>query len=109
MKAEVAIAVLLLTLVACSPGRGEVPISEARADGETSSVLELGVSSCNGDPDAEVTETPDAITVTVTADLPGSNSDDCADGMTIPLSEPLGQRKVVDGATGQTLDIIDRP
>jgi len=90
---------LLGALVACAPAesRGEQRIiGWSVAD----NVLHMWVDTCNGDPAPEVVETDDDVTVTIVSTRrdPG---DACQDVVEVALSEPLGHRTLIDGATGR--------
>ena len=65
--------------------------------------LSMGVSSCRADVEAEVVETATEVRVTVTAT--GGLAEDCADGLEVQLDQPLDGRQVVDGASGQALEV----
>ncbi len=66
--------------------------------------LFLGVNSCNGDPTAIVDQGTDAIRVSVESFIPGGDEfDACADGISVVLEEPLGDRVVIDGVTDKPL------
>lgn len=68
--------------------------------------LELNVASCNENPTAEVVESDTEVRVQVTSGRwVGRNTDDCADGVVVTLSEPLGTRTVVDQSTGQAVEV----
>jgi len=68
--------------------------------------LELNVASCNENPTAEVLESNTEGRVQVTSGRWfGRNTDDCADGVVVTLSEPLGTRTVVDQSTEQTVEV----
>jgi hypothetical protein len=56
---------------------------------------------------AEVDEGPDVVTITAHTD--GSYLGDCADGVTVELAEPVGERRLVDGSTGDTVEVQPRP
>lgn len=58
---------------------------------------------CHGDPVADIVETSDAVTITVTSTR-RENSGDCLDVLDIALDAPLDDRAVVDGATGRELE-----
>lgn len=63
-------------------------------------VLHLVVDTCDGDPEPEVVETEADVTVTVVStrrDL----GDGCQDAVEVTLEAPLGDRSVIDGATGR--------
>lgn len=86
-------------LAACSPaeGRGPQPISGwSVADDE----LRLWVDTCNGDPEVDIVETDEDVTVTIvsTRQNPG---DGCQDNVVATLAAPLGDRALIDGATGE--------
>ncbi|MCZ2837230.1 hypothetical protein [Modestobacter sp. VKM Ac-2985] len=89
--------VALLTACSSDEGRGPRPIVGWSAADD---VLHLWLDTCNGDPEFEVVHAEDAVTVTVisTKRDPG---DACQDTVTVTLDEALGDRTVVDGATGR--------
>jgi len=69
--------------------------------------LGLSVNSCKAHLEAEVVETAAEVRVTVTAT--GGSSMDCADGLDVQLHRALDGRQVVDGATGQPVEVtLDR-
>jgi hypothetical protein len=86
-------------LVACSSdeGRGPRPIVGWSVD---AGVLHLWIDTCDGDPETDVVETADDVTVTVVSTRrdPG---DACQDPVTVTLTAPLGDRSLIDGSTGQ--------
>ncbi len=72
-------------------------------DGRT---LSVGVNSCNGTPTADVDQGTDEVRITAEAYIPGGDDQDsCMDEVTVGLTEPLGNRRVVDGTTGQELEV----
>jgi hypothetical protein len=92
----VAGAVLVGLSSACSAERdAEVQSYAVVDDGNT---LVFQVNTCNEDStEVEVVETPTAIIVTATTDRSFScGGDDCSDARPVELSEPLGDRLVVD-------------
>lgn len=66
------------------------------ADGAT---LELTIDTCNADLTIEVEYTASFVYVTVDAEN-DHTGDACADGLTIVLEEPMGDRQLVDGRSG---------
>lgn len=57
---------------------------------------------CNaGENTVRVSEARDEVVVTAKTDGP-VGGDDCSDGVTVPLDDPLGDRQLVDGSTGGT-------
>ncbi|MBO9554721.1 hypothetical protein [Cellulomonas sp.] len=95
----IGVVALFGALCACTPAevRGEHRIIGWSVAGD---VLHLWIDTCNGDPASEVVETDDDVTVTIvsTRRNPG---DACQDVVEVALSEPLGDRTLVDGATGR--------
>jgi hypothetical protein len=105
------IAVLATAVVLSACSTTEAHIVEAWVTEEAGVVgaspdartLRLSVGSCNADLTTAVEETSSRVTVTVTAR--NNTSDDCLDGLTIRLDEPLGQRELVDGVTGKVVSV----
>jgi hypothetical protein len=95
----VLVAGLALVLAACStdPEINEVYL---RSDGVT---VEIGVNTCNADLDAVVVESDTTVEVTITAE--NDTPDDCADSIVITLDQPLGDRPLIDGSTGNAIDV----
>jgi hypothetical protein len=80
-------------------GRHEVSVIDASVEGRS---LHLALNACNlRDYEQDVDEGPAAVTITVTA--VGKNQDDCADGATVTLAEPLGERELIDGSDGEPI------
>ncbi len=71
-----------------------------RGDGRT---LNLTVGSCNANLTAEVEESPSQVTVTVTAR--DNTGNDCLDGLSVHLDQPLGDRQLLDGVTGDVVSV----
>jgi hypothetical protein len=72
--------------------------------------LSLDVPSCHGDPEL-VRLVEDAATVhveVVTTQVVRGPSDDCLDVLHVRLEAPLGDREVVDLASGATLAVVDQ-
>lgn len=99
----VALASSTVLLSGCS-GRDTVEILDGTAD-PSSHQLMLGVASCNAELEVKVEEGDDHVRITITRPLPGKAEDHCQDLATIELNEPLGDRTVIDGGTGQTVEI----
>lgn len=102
LAAVAAIVVLILSGCAAKPMIFEVK-------GESGShELSFGVNTCNRNPRAIVTETPDKVRIAIEADpVNGNGEAECADSVQVVLSEPLGDRAVIDDATGDALEILD--
>jgi hypothetical protein len=94
------LALLLAATAGCGEDRRQVAIFDVSPDGPTR--LVLSVESCNASPRAHVDEHDDRVVVTVTAD-DRDDMDDCADGVVVELDEPLGDRELVDGSTGDAV------
>ena len=96
-------AVAALALASCARGRGQVEILDASSDGST---VDMTVASCNGSPSAKVVESPETVVITVTAE---SSDDDCADGITVRLSDPLDSRRLMDGSNDEPVMLTAAP
>jgi len=87
-----------VVLVACSSGerRGPQAIVGWSVD---DAVLHLWIDTCNGDPETEVIETVEDVTITVVSTKrdPGNA---CQDPVAVTLAAPLGERPLIDGSTG---------
>ena len=81
------------------------PTSVTEAEILGPNLLALGVNSCNADLITEVEETPDAVTVTVRQ---LGSMEDCRDGVEVELDQPLGQRVLLDGHTGDSISVSAR-
>jgi hypothetical protein len=97
---------LLLVFAGCS-SRGAVGILQhevgVKVDGRT---LTLLVESCQGRPKATVHESPTQVRIEVRSEIHrGGQRTACADGLTVRLKQPLGDRSVMDVKTGRTLEI----
>ena len=98
------VVVLLVLLGAACAFEPELsPDAHVFADGLT---VSLGVMTCNADLTAEVEETESQVIVTITAQ--NDTQDDCADSIRVPLPSPVGDREVINGATGDTMKILPR-
>lgn len=97
-----AVAVALL-VAGCS---NDAPnVVEAYGD-PGSTHLELGVDTCNRHPKVTAVESADEVRLTVTADKASrGGADDCQDGAHVTLKQPLDDRRVVDDATGEVIDV----
>lgn len=89
------VVVLGLVIASCARGREQVQIMDASTEG---AVVHMTVASCNASPAAEVQGSAERVVITVTADRPGMNQDDCADGLSVELGDPLGSRSLFDGS-----------
>lgn len=97
-----AIVALLALVTGCASAqptevRGPQPIVGWSNGGDVQVVL---IGTCHGDPVATVEEDDETVTITVTSTL-RSPGDACQDSLQIPLDRPLGDRDVIDGATGE--------
>jgi hypothetical protein len=105
----VGLAVLLvasLVLLGCG-GRRDARIVDAVLEGDRT--LVLSIDACNADDNrTETTEEDDAVTIAVTTDDP-PGGDDCADGVTVELAGPLGNRALIDESTGEPVEVRPAP
>ena len=96
-----AAAVLLLLCACSSPAteRRPVAITEARLPDDRT--LELGVASCNGEPEVtELVEEDDEVRVEVTSTV-SNPGDACLDLVEVELQAPLGDRRLIDLSSGK--------
>jgi hypothetical protein len=66
--------------------------------------LMLSISACNGENSVEVVEGDRTVAVTVTTD-DAADGDACADGVNVVLTRPLADRQVIDGSTGEPVEV----
>lgn len=105
MKSVRALGCLLL-LVALSGCSAEAPTIYMVYGDPESTRLEVSVNTCNRNPKVEAEETTDEVRLFTTADEPsGDGQDDCMDGDDLRLETPLGDRVVVDDATGEEVEV----
>lgn len=71
--------------------------------------VELGVNTCNKNPQAEVVATEAEVRIAIVFETRegDTGSGDCADSVKIVLDEPLGSRTVIDDATGEEVKILE--
>jgi len=99
---------LSVTAVACStePGSAQVAITGAALRGPAQ--VGIGVDACvpPGRLKVDLDEGPTRVVVTVTAlEYDPANSDSCAGGTQVELSDPLGQRDLVDGFSDSVVPV----
>lgn len=98
------LAAVTLSLAACS-STTHPRVLEVHGDA-ASTELVVSIDSCNQHPKVEADETPTEVRLRVTADA--ETGDDCIDIRTVTLNVPLGDRKVIDGASGDNLEVRSR-
>jgi hypothetical protein len=102
----VAVTLAVLTF-ACSDHERETGVFAAQLVDERT--LELSLGACNAEKnEATVTEDESSVTVRVVSTNP-SEGEDCADGMTVELDEPLGNRELIDATTGAHVEVMAEP
>ena len=84
-----------------------VEIREASIEGDDERRLILDVSYCTAEIASEVSETDAEVTITVTHR--NVTGEDCGGGVIVELDDPLGERAVIDGASGQPVTVIRDP
>ena len=91
-------------LYATAERRRPVEIDLATA---SSDLLLLEVGSCGGEPAVvELQETADEVRIEVEATTrPLGGAAECLDGLRVRLSEPLGGRLLLDGASGDVVEV----
>lgn len=107
MRRGTAFLVLAILVSACS---NQVAIQEVVTNGDATT-LNLGLASCGGTYQVDVAETSDSVTVKVRDQRsPVSfGGDDCQDNWTIDLSEPLGERQLIDASQGEPVSVRYEP
>jgi len=94
----VGVLVVALSLGACSGGS---PTVSEVFGAPGSDQLEVSVDTCNASPEVSAEESGAEVRLIVDeGEASGDGGDDCRDSVMVTLEEPLGQREVVDGATG---------
>ena len=93
------VAALALVLTGCSTNP-EITEVYLRSDGVT---IEVGVNTCNADLNAVVVESDTTVKMTITAE--NDTTDDCADSIAITLDQPMGDRQLINGSTGDVVDV----
>lgn len=84
-------------------GLRTVQINRAQLLPDGTLVANLNV--CNaGENAVRVSEASDEVVVTAETNGPVAG-DDCSDGVTGPLDDPLGDRQLVDGSTGEPIPV----
>jgi hypothetical protein len=110
-----AIGAVALAVTACSgdgneviradgpPGNRQAEIVLAELQGTRT--LLISVDACDADHNqVSVDETAQAVTVTVVTDDPPGGTD-CADGVRVELDAPLAARDLIDGSTGEVVEV----
>jgi hypothetical protein len=94
---------LAVVALACSDHERETSVFAAQLLGDRT--LELSLGACNAEKnEATVTEDESSVTVRVVSTNP-SEGEDCADGVTVELDEPLGDRELIDATTGAHVEV----
>jgi hypothetical protein len=93
----------VLLAVALGVGCSSAPRIVEAVGAPDSDRLGLVVDTCNADLAVTIGESTERVTVTITAR--GDTSDDCLDSVTLQLDAPLGDRVVVDGASGEVVPV----
>lgn len=104
----VAAAVVALVLAGCGLLRAGVAIDDVSASDDPQ--LSVRAGTC-GDPTltAQVEESDRSVTITITRTLGQRGDGDCGGIVPVLLSDPLGERAVVDGTTGAEVEVRNRP
>lgn len=102
----VAVVAVAVTLTRGVSWRDQVPVTRAILSAEDS--LTLVVNTCGGEPALDLLrEQNETVEVAVvsTRTFGGSGGEDCQDTIEVKLQAPLGDRNLVDGATGDDLAV----
>lgn len=71
-----------------------------------SRLVEAVVNTCNQHPRLLAEESPEQVIVTLIVNDLNFARGECADGAVVTLVDPLGERPVIDGATGEPLNVL---
>ena len=107
MRIHRLLAVVALAFIAASCS-GTVPVLDAVASGDGTTLF-VSFNSCNAELEFDVDEGDDVVTIIANHRSPLPRGEDCADGATVTLDAPLGDRRLIDGATGDELDVRYEP
>lgn len=99
------LAAMAFILAACTRTATITEVVLLEGDTQT---LTVSVNTCNAHPRVAVVEGEQVITLAVQADPQPVGADDCADSISVELGAPLGDRRVIDGATGEELAVVGR-
>lgn len=102
--AVITVAVGLAMVAACQVGSGSARIREASLVAPAK--LSIGVATCNATLEPKVEELSDEVRIEMT--YTGDTDDDCADGILVELTQPLGDRRLFD-SVGQTYVVVNVP
>lgn len=91
--------VLVLALAACSDD--DLDLTVIGSPGSTE--LEVGMDTCGADPTVTAEETSTEVRLIVDVDAEAGN--DCRDAVIVELDEELGNRIVIDDASGDELKV----
>jgi hypothetical protein len=107
MRRGAAVLVLAILISACS---NQVVIQEAVANGD-GTTLNLALASCGGTYQVDAVETTEFVKVRVQDQRSpiSFGGNDCQDTWTIDLSEPLGERDLIDASNGEPVVVRYEP
>lgn len=88
---------------ATATGRGQILEAHGAA---SSTKLELGLASCDEAPQAGVVENDDEVRIHIVLHSPAEGArGDCRDILIMTLQQPLGERALIDEATGEAVHV----
>jgi hypothetical protein len=96
------LAVVFLAWRIIAPDDAPITGVYVRSDGRQ---LEVGVGTCNQDPQVTVVETEGEVRLSSNEVLPRGGSNDCLDHDNVTLDSPLGDRIVIDEASGDEVRV----
>lgn len=100
----IALGATLLPVLLSACGSGGTRIIEAYGAPD-STRLELAIDACGAESTSvDLEEGDDEVVLTVTTE--GGEGPECTDALVVDLDEPLGGRRLVDGSTGDALDVL---
>lgn len=102
VAAFLGLAVVFLAWRVIAPEGAPITGVHVRPDGRH---LDVGVGTCNQDPQVTAVETDNEVRLSSNEVLPRGGSDECMDNDSVTLKTPLGDRVVIDEATGNAVRV----
>jgi hypothetical protein len=95
---------VVLLLAGCADDRADRSIMRVDVVANDGRTLWVAVASCNGNPGIEVDQSATQVVLRARG---GTTNNDCGDIVCVQLEEPLGERAVLDGTTGEPVAVSE--
>jgi hypothetical protein len=96
----------ILCVVSCSGGTRNTRVAILLTVSPDGRMLAVGLDSCNAEPVVEIVEqTAERVVLAAVAERNAGG--DCADVVSVTLDDPLGDRRLIDGSTGDDVIVDD--